>query len=102
MNNTQPDPIDVALRTLLDQPTHAARILTTLARLLEVDAHEEMTGLVRERLADVAADTTLHTLPDTVAHESRTRAYAAMPPLALDTTRGQYALLVRTAARSLG
>lgn len=99
---TQPDPVDVGLRILLDQPSYAAQVLITLARVLEFDHSHAMTGLVRERAADIAADTILRTLPDVVARESLARAYAAMPPLALDVTRGQYALLVRTAARSLG
>lgn len=99
---TQPDPVDVGLRVLLDQPSYAAQVLITLARVLELDARQEMTGLVRERAVDIAADTILRTLPDVVARESRARAYAVMPALTLDATRGQYALLVRAAAGGLG
>ncbi len=95
---TQPDAVDVGLRILLDQPSYAAQVLITLARVLEFDHSHEMTGLVRER----AADTILRTLPDVVARDSLARAYNAMPALTLDATRGQYALLVRTAARDLG
>ncbi|MGY1498566.1 hypothetical protein ACW4TU_18535 [Streptomyces sp. QTS52] len=95
---TQPDPVDVGLRVLLDQPSYAAQVLITLARVLEMDARHEMTGLVRER----AVDTILRTLPDAVARDSLARAYNVMPALTLDTTRGQYALLVRDAARGLG
>jgi hypothetical protein len=99
---TQPDPVDVGLRVLIDQPSYAAQVLITLARVLEMDGSHEMTGLVRERAVDIAADTILRTLPDAVTQESLARAYAAMPALTLDATRGQYALLIRTAARRLG
>ncbi|WP_157876878.1 hypothetical protein [Streptomyces graminilatus] len=99
---TQPDPVDVGLRILIDQPSYGAQVLITFARLLELDGREEMTGLVRERGIDIAADTILRLLPDAVCRESLARAYDAMPALALDVTRGQYALLVRTAARELG
>ncbi|MFM9542299.1 hypothetical protein [Streptomyces turgidiscabies] len=99
---TQPDAVDVGLRILLDQPSYAAQVLITLARVLELHPAHEMTGLVRERAVDIAADTILRTLPDVVARDSLARAYSAMPALTLDASRGQYALLVRTAARSLG
>lgn len=99
---TQPDPVDVGMAVLLDQPSYAAQVLVTFARLLELDAREEMTGLVRERGIDIAADTILRELPNVVCRESLTRAYAVMPALTLHATRGQYALLVRTAARELG
>lgn len=99
---TQPDPVDVGLRVLLTEPSYAAQVLIIFARVLEIDAREEMTGLVRERGIDIAADTILRTLPDVVARESLARVYNAMPALTLDATRGQYALLVRTAARDLG
>lgn len=99
---TQPDPVDVGLRILIDQPSYAAQVLITLARVLEMDGSQEMTGLVRERAADIAADTILRTLPDVVARESRARAYNVMPALTMHATRGEYALLVRTAARGLG
>lgn len=99
---TQPDPVDVGLRVLLDQPSYAAQVLITLAHVLELDGRQEMTGLVRERAVDIAADTILRTLPDVVSRESLARAYNVMPSLTLDTTRGQYALLLRTTARELG
>lgn len=98
---TQPDPVDVGLRVLLDQPTYAAQVLITLARVLELDASHPMTGLVRERGFDIAADTILRTLPEAVAYDSYTRAFDAMPALTLTATRGQYALLVRAAAQEL-
>lgn len=102
MERTEPDPVDVGLRVLLTEPSYAAQVLITFARVLEIDAREEMTGLVRERGIDIAADTILRTLPDVVARESVARAYAVMPALTMDATRGQYALLVRTAAGVLG
>ena len=102
MERTEPDPVDVGLRVLLTEPTYAAQVLITLARLLELDARHEMTGLVRERGIDIASDTILRTLPDAVSRESLTRAYAVMPALTMDATRGQYALLVRAAAGGLG
>lgn len=99
---TQPNPVDVGLRVLLDEPSYAAQVLITFACLLELDGRQEMTGLVRERGIDIAADTILRTLPNVVCRESLSRVYAAMPALTLDATRGQYALLVRAAAGSLG
>lgn len=99
---TQPDSVDVGLRVLLTEPTYAAQVLITFACLLEMYPAHEMTGLVRERTIDVAAETILSTLPNVVCRESLARAYNVMPSLTLDVTRGQYALLVRDAARGLG
>ncbi|WP_405925441.1 hypothetical protein [Streptomyces sp. NBC_00035] len=101
MERTQPDPVDVGLRVLLEQPSYAAQVLITLARLLEMDYQQPVNGLALERAMDIAADTVLRPLPDVVTRDSLTRAYAAMPPTA-GISRGEYALRLRAAAKELG
>ncbi|MEV1020686.1 hypothetical protein [Streptomyces sp. NPDC050264] len=101
MERTQPTPTDVALRRLLEQPTYAAQTATVTARLLEMDPAAELTRTVLERGIDIAADTVLGTLPGVVSRESLAALYATLPPLAVSITRGEYAIRLRAAARSL-
>lgn len=98
---TQPDPVDVGLLVLLTEPSYAAQTLTATARLLGMDPTHPMTGTCRERAIDVASDAVLRHLPDTVCQDSLSRLYRALPCMR-DTTRGQYALRLLTAAKELG
>ncbi|WAL93970.1 hypothetical protein [Streptomyces sp. Je 1-369] len=101
--NTQPaapDPVDVALRVLLEQPTYAAQTALAAAELLDADATAPMTYLHCEHVIDTAAQTVLGHLPDVVSRESLDRLYAALPSID-GVTRGEYALRFRAAARGL-
>ncbi|MFJ2007028.1 hypothetical protein [Streptomyces chartreusis] len=102
MDLTQPDPVDVALRVLLTEPSYAAQTLITTARMLEMDAARPMTAAAREHAMDIAVDTILSTLPEAVNLDSVKRVYGALPPLAPTGTRGEYALRLRQAAKDLG
>lgn len=99
---TQPDPVDVALRVLLTEPSYAAQTLIVTARVLEMDATRPMTARAREHAIDIAADTILSKLPDPVCKDSIARLYRVLPALAPPATRGEYALRLRAAARDLG
>ncbi|MEI5522514.1 hypothetical protein WB388_18085 [Streptomyces brasiliscabiei] len=99
---TQPSPVDVALKVLLDTPSYAAQMLITTARLLEMDAAVALDGPSLERAIDIAADTILRTLPDVVAEDSIGRMYRVLPDRPASVTRGEYALLLRRAAKELG
>ena len=99
---TQPDPVDVALRVLLDQPSYAAQMLITTARLLEMDPGQPLTGIALERAIDIATETILNPLPDVVAADSITRMYRALPDRTMPTTRAEYALRLRHTAKELG
>ena len=99
---TQPDHVAVALRVLLDTPSYAAQMLITTARLLEMDASVPLDGPSLERAIDIAADTILRPLPDVVAQDSISRMYRALPDRPAPVTRGEYALLLRHAAKELG
>ncbi|MEU9661895.1 hypothetical protein [Streptomyces chartreusis] len=101
-HRTEPDPVDVALRVLLTEPSYAAQTLIVTARMLEMDAAQPMTALAREHALDIAIDAVLGRLPEAVNHESVKRVYHAMPPLAPSTTRGDYARRLRRAAEVLG
>ncbi|MDX2698950.1 hypothetical protein [Streptomyces ipomoeae] len=98
---TQPDPVDVALHVLLTQPSYAAQMLITTARLLEMDAAHPLTGPDLERAIDVAADAILRTLPNVVACDSMQRFYRALPDRPAAVTRGEYAPHLRLAALAL-
>jgi hypothetical protein len=100
MERTQPDPLDVALRVLLDEPSYAAQTLTVAARVLEMDAAQPITGAARQHAVDIAAESILGKLPSVVRWESRTRLDSALPPLT-PISRGEYALLLRAAAKGL-
>ncbi|EGX60118.1 hypothetical protein SZN_09356 [Streptomyces zinciresistens K42] len=102
MERTEPDPVDVALRVLLTEPSYAAQMLIVTARMLEMDHTSPITAQAREHAMTTAADIILTGLPEAVTHESLQRAHRALPPLAPAGTRGQHALLLRQAARSLG
>jgi hypothetical protein len=96
----QSDATDVALRTLLEQPSYAAQTLTVAARVLELDAAQPITGAARQHAIDIAAEAILGKLPPVVRWESRTRLDSALPPLT-PISRGEYALLLRAAAKGL-
>ncbi|MFF7259494.1 hypothetical protein ACFZCL_04260 [Streptomyces sp. NPDC008159] len=98
---TQPDPVDVALQVLLTQPSYAAQMLITTARLLEMEPTDPITGPGLERAIDVAGDAILRTLPDVVACDSMQRLYRALPDRPAPITRGEYALHLRRAAKNL-
>lgn len=98
---TQPNPVDVALKVLLDTPSYAAQMLITTARLLEMDPSHPLTGIDLERAIDIAADTILRTLPDVVATDSINRMYRALPDRPASVTRGAYAPHLRLAAIAL-
>ncbi|MEU6661237.1 hypothetical protein [Streptomyces sp. NPDC046821] len=96
----RPTPIDEALERLLTEPSYAAQTLIVTARLLEMDAAEPLTPLARKHALTIASDAILAKLPDVVRRDSIDRALVAMPDL--DTiTRGEYALRLRDAAKSL-
>ncbi|GAQ64076.1 hypothetical protein [Streptomyces scabiei] len=97
----QPSPVDVALDVLLNQPSYAAQMLITTARLLEMDSGHPLTGVDLERAIDIAADTILRTLPDVVAEDSIGRMYRALPDRPASVTRGAYAPHLRLAAIAL-
>ncbi|MBP5922159.1 MULTISPECIES: hypothetical protein [Streptomyces] len=99
---TQPNPVDVALKVLLDTPSYAAQMLITTARLLEMDADRPLESLDLERAIDIAADTILRPLPDVVAQDSMGRMYRALPDRPAPVTRRAYALRLRRAAKDLG
>jgi hypothetical protein len=98
---TEPNPVDVALKVLLDTPSYAAQLLITTARLLEMDPTQPLTGLARERAIDIASDAILRTLPDVVARDSMQRMYRALPDTPAPITRGEYALRLRQAATNM-
>ncbi|MCL6733316.1 hypothetical protein [Streptomyces neyagawaensis] len=98
---TQPDPVDVALQVLLTQPSYAAQMLITTARLLDMAPTDPLTGPGLERAIDVAADAILRTLPNVVACDSMQRLYRALPDRPAPLTRGEYALRLRRAAKNL-
>jgi hypothetical protein len=100
-DTTQPDQIDVALKVLLAEPTYAAQTLTKLAGLLQLDPGQPMTGRDLERAIDIAAEAVLTRLPDVVARDSMQRMYRALPDRSATVTRGEYALLLRQAAKDL-
>lgn len=99
---TEPDPVDVGLRVLLEQPSYATQVLLVLATLLELDGRQPMSGLARERAMDIAATTILSPLPEVVCRDSLSRAYRALPDTPDPLTRGEYALRLRATARELG
>lgn len=101
MERTQPDPRDEALRRLIDEPSYAARVLTTTARLLEMDPTVPMTNVAGGLAMNIAADTVLQSLPDVVRRDNLDRAADAVPDLA-GVTRGEAALRLRAAAKALG
>ncbi|MBE1598976.1 hypothetical protein [Streptomyces stelliscabiei] len=98
---TQPDPVDVALDVLLNQPSYAAQMLITTACLLEMDAPQPLTGVDLERAIDIAGDAILRTLPDVVSRDSMQRMYRALPDRPAPVTRGEYALRLRQAAKTM-
>ena len=97
----QPSPVDVALDVLLNQPSYAAQMLITTARLLEMDPWRPLTGVDLERAIDIAGDAILRTLPDVVAADSMQRMYRALPDRPAPLTRGEYALRLRQAAKNM-
>lgn len=101
MERTQPDPRDEALRRLIDEPSYAAQVLKTTARLLEMDPTVPMTDAALGRATNIAADTVLQKLPDVIRRDSLDRAAAAVPDLT-GITRGEAALRLRAAAKELG
>ncbi len=101
MERTQTDPTDVALRRLIEQPSYAAQVLIVMARMLEMDGTQLMSPVARRCALDIATDTVLGTLPEVVLRDSLERAHRVMPDLS-DGTRGEAALRLRAAARSLG
>ena len=98
---TQPDPVDVALDVLLNQPSYAAQMLITTARLLEMDPGHPLTGVDLERAIDIANEAILSPLPDVVAADSINRMYRALPNRPASVTRGAYAPHLRLAAIAL-
>jgi hypothetical protein len=101
MERTQPDPVDEGLRVLLTQPTYAAQVLTVAARMLEMDPAEPMTGRAGGMAMNIATDTVLTPLPQSVRDDSLDRALRVLPNLA-HITRGEAALRLRAAAKELG
>ncbi|MEU6376785.1 hypothetical protein [Streptomyces sp. NPDC046909] len=101
MERTHHDPTDEALKQLIEQPSYGAQVLVVTARMLEMDSAEPMTVLARERALDIAADAILGRLPDAVSEDSLARAYRMLPAIGR-TTRGEYALHLRAAAKELG
>lgn len=97
---TQPDHVDTALRTPLEQPSYAARTATTAARWLDLHAAQPITNVMRERALDVGTVRVLSPLPDVIAAESTTKVYGALPPFA-PISCGEYALRLRAAAKGL-
>ncbi|MFI1677038.1 hypothetical protein [Streptomyces sp. NPDC020607] len=95
-----PDPVDVALRVLLDQPTYAAQTALTMAAVLDLTPGEPMTYLDCARVANLAADAILGRLPAVVREESLARLHPALPPIGA-VTHGEYALHLRNVAKGL-
>lgn len=99
---TQPPDTGEALRTLVEQPSYAARLLVFTARLLERDPAEPMTNRAGGLAMTMAIDAVLGRLPQAVRDDSVARATGAMPDLSGDITRGEAALRLRATAKNLG
>lgn len=101
MERTQPDPTDEAVRRLLEQPSYGAQVLIVTARMLEMDPAQPMTARAGGLAMQIAVDAVLAPLPQVVRDDSFERATRALPELT-GITRGEAALRLRAAARSLG
>jgi hypothetical protein len=100
MERTHPDPTDVALRRLIEQ-SYGAQVLIVMARMLEMDPAEPMTGRAGAMAMDIATDAVLTPLPHVVRADSIDRARRVLPDLS-GITRGEAALRLRAAAKELG
>jgi hypothetical protein len=101
MDLTQPTPTDVALRRLIEQPSYGAQVLIVMARMLEMDPAEPMTGRAGAMAMNIATDAVLTPLPHVVRADSIDRARRVLPDLS-GITRGEAALRLRAAAKELG
>jgi len=99
MERTEPDPTAVPPPTQHAR-SYSAQILTFTARILGVDPDQPTTDAVLRRAVDLAGDIVLHQMPVTARREVVKAAELALPDLA-DAPRGEAALRLRTAARSL-
>ncbi|MDJ0460613.1 hypothetical protein [Streptomyces sp. H27-C3] len=95
--------LDEALRRILTEPTHAARLLTEAAALLDENPFLVLTEHQYREAAGSAGNLVLAGLPFAVASGAATQATAAMPEIRgyLRETNGEYAMRLRSAARGL-
>lgn len=100
MERTQPDPVDEGLSTLLTEPSYAAQILRVTAALLDMDPTAPLTDWTVDNALRTGADAIVSRLPAVVAADSSRRARQALPPSA-GITCGEYALLLRDAAKGI-
>ncbi|MET7475095.1 hypothetical protein ABZT17_12140 [Streptomyces sp. NPDC005648] len=102
MERTQTmDPGEVLAR-VLSRPSHPAQIISATVVLLE--QHGSTSPVTAGNLQTdltAAEDAIVGTCPEAVRHTAAFRARSVLPPLA-DVSRGEYATLLRAAARELG
>lgn len=85
---------------VLPEPSYASTVIATMADELERTGNRRrlLTEVGLNRAFTVAVAARLHALPTIVADEVSERVARLLPPLAPDTTCGQYAPLLRTLA----
>ncbi|MCX4974249.1 hypothetical protein [Streptomyces sp. NBC_00620] len=89
-----------ALPAAVREPSYAAQILTVTAWVLEQDPARAVTETGLHRALQTAAATIVGTLPAVVAETATLRARAELPPYT-GTSRGEYALRLRAAAKGI-
>jgi hypothetical protein len=94
--------LDAALRRILTEPTHSARLLTETADRLEDESpFLVLTGWQYSDASIAAHKSVLHNLPAVIANEAIVRALTAQPVPRHGETAGEYALRLRAAAKGL-
>lgn len=98
---TQPSDMDEALRTLVEQPSYAAQVLTVAARLAEYRGTTLVTPWSLNEDLLIAEAAILDPLPEAVQHIASTRARTHLPYPYVGTGN-EYATRLRAAAKALG
>lgn len=100
--SSDPD-MDAALRRALAAPSPARQLLEHIADRLGTRQHGHLpvTGTMWQDATMAAYRSTLAGRCEHVANSALVRAFAALPPLRDNETRGEYALRLRAAARGL-
>ncbi|MGW3410273.1 hypothetical protein [Streptomyces sp. NPDC000888] len=99
-NHTDLLPPLAVLPPAVAEPSYAAQILTVTAWVLAQDPALLVTETGLHRALQTADATITGTLPAVVAETATLRAHAQLPPYA-DTSRGEYALRLRAAAKGI-
>jgi succinylarginine dihydrolase len=92
---------DNILRRVLSEPSTAARILTATAAILDGDPHLTVNAFSLDYAAKLATEMVTEQLPAVVATEALSAAHRALPLGRPGGTCGEYAQLLRAAAKTV-